>query len=379
MYFAQVKEENIAQAGRIHSESWQESHRSFCAPEFVERHTPQAQTDYLHREIAAGKRVFLLIDAYPVGIVSVWGSLIENLYVLPQDQGKGYGTLLLKFAMEQCLDSPTLWILDNNEGAYRLYARHGFQKTGVRKQLREDLYEIEMVYSRLEAIRQAEAESHTKAYTGHELFAAGSWLEKPVKTVLELLPVFDGYPEFCALDLGSGVGRNSIPVAQHFTGIPCRVDCVDILELAIDKLRENALRYGVADAICGMAASIDSYEIKACSYDLIMAVSALEHVASKEAFVKKLTQIRDGLRKGGAACLIVNTSVQEHSRTTGKALPPQFEVNLQTGELRALMAQTFPGWQLLKHSVVHQKYDIPRGGELAELETDVVTYVVRKG
>ena len=38
---------------------------------------------------------------------------------------------------------------------------------------------------RLSQIRQAEAASHRDAYASHELFAPGSWLAKPVKTVLE--------------------------------------------------------------------------------------------------------------------------------------------------------------------------------------------------
>ena len=72
---------------------------------------------------------------------------------------------------------------------------------------------------RLNIIRKAEAESHTQAYTSYSLFSPGSWLAKPVKTVLELLPLFEGCTQFAALDLGSGVGRNCIPVAQHFSGI----------------------------------------------------------------------------------------------------------------------------------------------------------------
>ncbi len=140
----EVNEQNIGDAGRIHSESWKESHRGFCSAAFVEKHTVAAQTAYLRREIQAGKRVFMLIDEQPVGIVSIQGSLIENLYILPQEQNKGYGTRLLKFAIAQCEGVPTLWILNNNEGAYRLYSRHGFEKTGKKKPLNERLYESEM-------------------------------------------------------------------------------------------------------------------------------------------------------------------------------------------------------------------------------------------
>ena len=232
---------------------------------------------------------------------------------------------------------------------------------------------------RLNHIRQAEAASHTQAYSNHSLFSPGSWLAKPVKTVVDLLSLFEGYTNFRALDLGSGVGRNCIPVAQHFNGIPCRVDCVDILELAIAKLNENAQQYGVENCIQGIVSSIDDYEIDADSYDLIMAISALEHIASQPAFEKKLAEIRDGLRHGGIACLIVNSGVVEHDKATGQELLPQFEVNLPTSQMQDLLGETFAGWQIIKHTIVHQKYDIPRENRIADLETDVVTYVVRKG
>ena len=141
----EVNEDNLSQAGRIHSEAWKASHRSFCSAGFVEKHTPAAQTAYLRREMTAGKRVYMLSDDVPVGIVSVWESLIENLYILPERQNRGYGTQLLKYAMACCDGVPTLWILDNNEGARRLYARHGFRPTGKKQWLSDTLSELEMV------------------------------------------------------------------------------------------------------------------------------------------------------------------------------------------------------------------------------------------
>ena len=149
MKITKVDEGNIADAGRIHSESWKESHRSFCSAEFVEKHTPAAQADYLRREMNTGKSIYMLIDNYPVGIVSVYGNLIENLYVLPSEQRKGYGSQLLDYAIRHCSGTPCLWILNNNEGAYRLYSMYGFQETGRRKQLNDQLYEIEMERSSL--------------------------------------------------------------------------------------------------------------------------------------------------------------------------------------------------------------------------------------
>ena len=117
MEIVKITEINIGDAGKIHSESWKESHRSFCSEEFVARHTEEAQTEYIRSEIAKGKDFYMLIDHIPVGIVSVCGSLIENLYVLPTEQRKGYGAMLLQYVLKQCHGIPSLWILSNNDRA----------------------------------------------------------------------------------------------------------------------------------------------------------------------------------------------------------------------------------------------------------------------
>lgn len=231
---------------------------------------------------------------------------------------------------------------------------------------------------RIKQIRQAEAASHTDAYTSHELFAPGSWIAKPVKTVMDLLPFYANYSQFRGLDLGCGVGRNCIPIAQHFHEIPCQIDCVDILQLAIDKLNENAIHFHVSDSIDGIVSSIDDYTIAPDNYDLILAVSALEHVDSQNTFADKLLGIRDGLRSGGIACLIVNTDVQEREKTSGASLPPQFEVNLSTEQMLLLLQEIFAGWHVIKQTIVQQRYNIPRGTQISDLKTNVVTWVVRK-
>lgn len=139
-----VTPENMAQAGYVHALSWQESHRGVCSPAFIAAHTPQRQADMLHQAMLSGKQVFLLTDAEPVGVVAVDGSIIEHLYVLPDQQGHGYGSKLLAFAIERCKGTPTLWVLSTNERARRFYERRGFRATGVTKPLSDTLCEIEM-------------------------------------------------------------------------------------------------------------------------------------------------------------------------------------------------------------------------------------------
>ena len=74
------------------------------------------------------------------------GSLIENLYVLPTEQRKGYGAMLLHYVLKQCHDIPSLWILSNNDRANAFYKKYGFVESGRKKQLRNDLFEVELFF-----------------------------------------------------------------------------------------------------------------------------------------------------------------------------------------------------------------------------------------
>ncbi len=135
-----VDERNIAEAARVHSIAWQESHRAFCTADFIALHTVERQQTYIADKIKNGSRFFLLKS---IAVVSVAGSLIEDLYVLPAEQNKGFGSALLRYAVSQCTEKPTLWILENNTAAARLYRRFGFEQTGRRKAITDRLDEIE--------------------------------------------------------------------------------------------------------------------------------------------------------------------------------------------------------------------------------------------
>ena len=74
-----VDESNLLEAALIHSLSWQDSHRSFCSPDFVAQHTPERQREYLRGKMNKGSAVYMLVKDRPVGVVSVTGSLIEDL------------------------------------------------------------------------------------------------------------------------------------------------------------------------------------------------------------------------------------------------------------------------------------------------------------
>lgn len=277
----------------------------------------------------------------------------------------------------------TVFLFHLEEG-FRRYEVFGYQNEEVHA-LCEKLSECslpsikEMLWGnwfyRLQMIRDSERRSHEEVYRKETLYQGNSWLKKPVQTVVELLGQFEGCSHFRGLDLGCGVGRNAIAVAQ---AVPGKIDCVDLLETAVEGLVRNGRAYGVEDRLRGIVCAIEDFPIEEKAYDLIMAVSALEHLASKEAFEGKLREIAAGLKDGGIFCLIANTQVTEQDAGTGEPLVPQFEVNLPTEELCEMMENVFAAFSIQKHTVVSQEYNIPRDMGISHLQANVVTYVVRK-
>lgn len=146
---AYVTEENIADAAHIHSISWQESHRAFCNEAFILKHDVEHQKEYIREKMKNGSKFFILYDKEPVAVVSVNEGLIEDLYVLPEQQNRGYGTQLLGYVVAKIQKLgliPSLWILENNKGAERLYLRQGFVPTGNRDHITGKLDEVEFRY-----------------------------------------------------------------------------------------------------------------------------------------------------------------------------------------------------------------------------------------
>ena len=231
---------------------------------------------------------------------------------------------------------------------------------------------------RLLRIRESERKSHTDIYMNEELYNTNSWLKKPIKTVQEVALWLEEYNELRVLDLGCGIGRNSIYIAERFKDKKCIVDCVDLLDIAIEKLMQNAREHNVILNINGINKSIEEFKIGSESYDFIMAISALEHIDTEAAFLIKLNEIKNGLRENGIACFVINSNVREMNIDTKEIIDAQFEVNLSTEKLQEYLTSVFNDWDLLKTSVMEQEYDIPRDMFVSHLHTDVVTYVVRK-
>lgn len=55
--------------------------------------------------------------------------------------------------------------------------------------------------NRIDYIRQEEKKYHDLCYEQYKLFETGSWLYKPVKTVMDMMDYFEGQNNLQVLDL----------------------------------------------------------------------------------------------------------------------------------------------------------------------------------
>ncbi|MBO2465681.1 GNAT family N-acetyltransferase [Actinomadura violacea] len=91
----------------------------------------------------------------PGGIVTVLaaedgtGELV-GMWVAPAARGRGVGDLLVRAALdwtaERGLTELRLWVVEGNRHAERLYARHGFARTGVTQPGRPGAGQVQMAH-----------------------------------------------------------------------------------------------------------------------------------------------------------------------------------------------------------------------------------------
>ncbi|WP_017186800.1 class I SAM-dependent methyltransferase [Alkalibacillus haloalkaliphilus] len=232
--------------------------------------------------------------------------------------------------------------------------------------------------NRVEFIRNEEKKYHDFCYENYKLFEEGSWLYKPVKTVMDLLSMLEGKTNIKVLDLGSGVGRNSIPIAQDIKTKNGKVFCVDLLDSALDKLELYSSEYGVEEVIETKKADIGSYVIPKSEFDFIVAVSTLEHVESECVFENVIRQMAFGTKDGGINCIIVNSEVEEIDIDTNEKLDAMMEVNIKTEDMMNKLSNIYDGWEVVNQLVKPLEYKIIRNERDVLLKTNAITFVVGK-
>ncbi|MBQ7123123.1 MAG: GNAT family N-acetyltransferase [Oscillospiraceae bacterium] len=145
-----VSDSNIKDAANVYMLSWKESHKEICSAEFIKKHDIEYMTEFIKNKIRNNYDIFIDYDnTKPVGIIGI--NLLDEeiclLYVHPKEQGKGFGSELLEFALSRCKD-PYITVLDTNTKAIDFYKKRGFVPAEKQPEKAEDkqIFERKYVY-----------------------------------------------------------------------------------------------------------------------------------------------------------------------------------------------------------------------------------------
>ncbi|BFT72511.1 class I SAM-dependent methyltransferase [Paenibacillus sp. P36] len=224
--------------------------------------------------------------------------------------------------------------------------------------------------------RHKEIEYHDKFYAETELFQPGSWLSRPVKVVLDNLTQIEK-DNIQVLDLGCGVGRNSIPIAQSIQAYRGKIYCIDLLPSAIQLLKQNAEQYVVTDTIISQVIDVENFLINKNTFDYIVACSCLEHVSSEAAFQDKLKEMKAGTTVGGINCILMSTEVKEIDLLTGEEREGMIELNLSTEKVFAYLREVYDDWNITIEKSVPQEIKEQIDGREIIFRSNWITFVAQ--
>ncbi|PDT31615.1 GNAT family N-acetyltransferase [Rhizobium sp. L9] len=89
-------------------------------------HTPEEEEQYWRMHLLRDCTILGAATANRlIGVIAFGDDWIEQLYVLPDFQGVGIGSLLLGRAKQE-MEDIRLWTFQRNTGARAFYERHGF-------------------------------------------------------------------------------------------------------------------------------------------------------------------------------------------------------------------------------------------------------------
>lgn len=200
-------------------------------------------------------------------------------------------------------------------------------------------------------------------YSSHTLFRKGSWIEKPEERLIQLVKDhLVTKKNVRVLDLGGGVGRNAIPIAQLIASNGGIVECVDFIPMSIEKLREYSKNYGVEKTVVGIVGDAETYPVTKHHYDLIISCSVLMHFSSKTTIISAMDRMRDGTVRDGFNYISIGTDITELDTKTNTLMEPDTETPLTSEEAIIMIKKVYQKWQLISLSVENYKEQYEKKG-----------------
>lgn len=227
--------------------------------------------------------------------------------------------------------------------------------------------------------QKATQEYHKEFFKKAKLFEKGTWIAESEDNLLKLIEEAFGYKKNVqVLDLGCGVGRNAIPIAKIIGPNGGTVTCVDVLDIAIEKLKENSEKYGVSNHIESEVAEVEKFSIKEGYFDLILSFSVLEHGVSNEAsFFNVIRNIKNGTKKEGLNYLGITTNLEELDAKTLEKLPKDIVYDASFDEALSDLKDTYKDWEIVSNEKSSYKEEYMKNGGMIIWQSDFLTFVAK--
>lgn len=127
---------------------------------------------------------------------------------------------------------------------------------------------------------------------------------------MDLMGHFEGQNNLQVLDLGSGIGRNSIPIAQKIRNTSSTVTCVELLNSALTKLQTYSKEHDVFEVI-----KQNKQQLKTIILTLTLMIISLQYpvqnISNQKKILKRTSFYEKSDKNGGINCLIINSNIQE--------------------------------------------------------------------
>ncbi len=203
----------------------------------------------------------------------------------------------------------------------------------------------------LEKIREYEKTYHDNLYFSKELWEKWSWLYRPIESIINMVDNFES-KKISVLDIGCGVGRHSIPIAQKIQDSKGIVVWVDVLESALIKFWENKKLFWIREeSLSFEKADIENFGIEKEQFDYIFSVSCIEHVSSIQSFCKVIEKIAEWTKKWWINYIIMSVDNELFDEAENKHTAPMVEVNLTLEEAKKILYSYYWNWETIECSV----------------------------
>ncbi len=146
MRYREAKSDDADAVARLHAESWRLHYRGAYRDDFLDGDVVQDRLDTWRERFSTSSRDQFVVlaeeDGRLVGFACAygredaeWGTLLDNLHVVPERHGRGTGAGLVTRIGAWCRaehpdDGLYLWVLDQNDKARGFYSRMGARDCG---------------------------------------------------------------------------------------------------------------------------------------------------------------------------------------------------------------------------------------------------------